>query len=314
MVFMILVVILEIHFQSQTVSILEGLKDQDTKIEFRTYFTDKVRQGKFKHIMALFQNVYGNIRVKNYDPLEDSLKAKKDLITKADTFVMEINGNVKKLDKIHEKAIAEGILSLLNWKKKKVYFLVGHGEGLITNRSKEGYSDLYKELVSNRYIVKNVNLLNGEFKDIPNVLVINNPQYELLAHEVEMIGRYIEKGMSLVVLSEALKPIDRINELTSNFGLKFESNYLFLHPKDPRVKLIGQDVAVVDELGKHEINNSIAEQSSLTLLFPQSRSIKISMKNRKMFQVSKLASSQKTSFAINRVNNVGDFKKKLLVT
>ena len=59
--------------------------------------------------MALFQNVYGNIRVKNYDPLEDSLKAKKDLITKADTFVMEINGNVKKLDKINEKAIAEGI-------------------------------------------------------------------------------------------------------------------------------------------------------------------------------------------------------------
>ena len=35
------------------------------------------------------------------------------------------------------------------------------------------------------------------------------------------------------------------------------------------------------------------------------------MKNRKMFQVSKLASSQKTSFAINRVNNVGDFKKKV---
>ena len=89
---------------------------------------------------------------------------------------------------------------------------------------------------------------------------------------MEIIGRYIEKGMSLVVLSEALKPIDRINELSSNFGLKFESNYLFLHPKDPRVKLIGQDVAVVDELGKHEINNSIAEQSSLTLLFPQSRS------------------------------------------
>ena len=95
-----------------------------------------------------------------------------------------------------------------------------------------------------------MNLLNGEFKDIPNVLVINNPQYELLEHEVEIIEDYIEKGMSLVVLSEALKPIDRINELSSNFGLKFESNYLFLHPKDPRVKLIGQDVAVVDELGK----------------------------------------------------------------
>ena len=104
---------------SQTVSILEGLKDQDTKIEFRTYFTDKVRQGKFKHIMALFQNVYGNIRVKNYDPLEDSLKAKKDPATKADTCYGN-KWNAKKLDKIHEKAIAEGIGRLIG--RKKVLF------------------------------------------------------------------------------------------------------------------------------------------------------------------------------------------------
>ncbi len=155
-----------------------------------------------------------------------------------------------------------------------------------------------------------MNLLNGEFSDIPNVLVINNPQYELSAHEVKIIEDYIEKGMSLVILSEALKPIGRLNELSSKFGMRFESNYLFLHPKDPRVKLIGQDVAVVDKLGKHEINHSIAEQSSLTLLFPQSRSINIAEKNRKMFQVSDIASSHQSSFAINRVNNLKDFKKK----
>ncbi len=295
---------------SQTVSIVEGLKNQDSKVEFRTYFTDKARQTKFRNLIALFQAVYGNIRVKNFDPVEDSLKAKKDLITKADTFVIEINGKVKKVDRVSEKIIAESLLSLVNWKKKKVYFLVGHGEGLVTNRGKEGYSDLYAELVSNRYIVKSVNLLNGEFSDIPDILIINNPQYELSAHEVEMIGGYIERGMSLVVLSEALKPIGRLNELTSKFGLKFESNYLFLHPKDPRVKLIGQDVAVVDELGKHEINQSITEQSSLTLLFPQSRSINMSVKNRKMFQVFDIASSHQSSFAINRVNNLEDFKKK----
>jgi hypothetical protein len=142
-------------------------------------------------------------------------------------------------------------------------------------------------------------------------LIINNPQYEISNREIEIIESYVDNGMSLMVLGEALKPISALNKLTKKYGLEFENNYLFLHPKDPRVKLIGQDVSVIDSLSSHEINQSINKQSSLTILFPQTRSISILNKNKKMFQVYEIASSRKSSFAIYNVKNILEFKKKL---
>ena len=141
-------------------------------------------------------------------------------------------------------------------------------------------------------------------------MVINNPKYDIPKKEIDIISSYLDDGMSLVVLSEALRPVGAINELLKNFGLEFQDNYLFLHPKDPRVKLLGQDVAVVDDLGSHEISQIIKAQSMPTILMPQSRSIKPSIRNKRMFRSSAIALSKNASLAINRVRDLDDFKKK----
>ena len=106
----------------QTTSILNQIKSKNEIINIRSYFTDHKKEKKFRSLINLMRLENSDLRVTYLDPIDNSLEARKDLITKANAVVVQISDRTKKVDNPNEKTISEALLSLLNWKKKKIFF------------------------------------------------------------------------------------------------------------------------------------------------------------------------------------------------
>ncbi|MGH7800873.1 MAG: GldG family protein [Thermodesulfobacteriota bacterium] len=262
----------------QTVKVLNNL---DKEIEVLAFFKEVgVDRKEFQDLINEYKRKSDKIKVQFVDPDKEPGLSKKYEVNEYGTVVLANGGQSVKIkleDLISggivdnsEEEITNALIKLSQAIKKTVFFLAGHGERDIQNRTEpEGYGSLKHALEGESYDVKDFVLLTD--KSIPkenSILVIAGPKKPLIEKEIEAIKKYINNGGKAVFMIEP-RSAENLVSLLRIYGFDLKNDIII----DPSSKLVGGvDIApIVAEYPSHDITNDFR----FATLFPYSRSVNV---------------------------------------
>src|SRR5229473_3778553 len=188
-------------------------------------------------------------------------------ITRADIAVLESGKQETRITSASEQELTNALIRVTKDEKKTVYFLTGHAEHLLEDRSKEGYSFLKEALERQGYTVRSLSLY--ESKTIPtkaSVLVLAGPQKPVSPAEQVRLADYVRTGGRLLLL---LDPGSRagLESTLEAWGLRTDNRTVL----DTQT-ILGGDLTmpVVNTYGSHEITQDLGQ---VFTIFPLARPI-----------------------------------------
>lgn len=210
----------------QSIKIIKGL---DTEIKLRAFITAE-QEGVFNNIFEKYA-YYNKEKVKKefIDVHRQPLVAQKHNIKRPGTIIIESGTRSEKVENLSgpgdpklEHKITNAILQALKGGKKKIYFITGHGERLISDTKRTGYSQIKEVLTSGRYEVEE--LLLADKKEIPKdteLLVIAAPKSNFMEHERKMLSDFLlKRGGNALIMVEP-NSTKTLQPLLKKFGVKW---------------------------------------------------------------------------------------------
>src|SRR5664280_965520 len=208
------------------------------------------------------------------DPEANPAKAQQYKITQDGSVVLILQGRQEVLTSPTEQDFANALVRLMNPGSRVVYFLAGHGERDIQNPADKAYTRARTVLESKNYTVKSLNLL-AENKIPADALsiIIDGPTQPVSSQEMSILGAYVAKGGSLIVMEDSLlvsnagKPVDPLLKyLTTTWGITIQ-NDLVIDPSSSQII-----VAVENAYGTHPITDKLQSQNMVSF-FPTACSL-----------------------------------------
>ncbi|MCX7821963.1 MAG: GldG family protein [Syntrophobacterales bacterium] len=253
----------------QSKKILEGLTQE---VKIIGFFGDDESKSKAQDLFENYRYVSKLISYEFVDPDRNPELAKKYEIKTYGTAVLEGYGRKETVTSLSEESITNALLKLTRAEKKKIYFVVGHGEHSIEDFGKEGYSTARSSLEKDNYIVEK--LVIAEKREIPEdaaVVVIAGPKKDLLPEEIQTIERYLRKGGRLVVMLDPYHD-GGLKNLLGSFGFELSEDMIV----DKLSRIFGGSplMPVVTQYGIHTITNNF----NVLTFYPEARSIKEAQK------------------------------------
>ncbi len=281
----------KIHSLSpQSIKVLKNIRKDVTIKAF-------MREGREKEKLAELLDLYAyhskKIHPEIIDPDRHPGEAKQYNVTNYGTLVFLCGDKREKILQSTEEAITNAIVKVTQKNKKIIYFLTGDGEKDINNSGKNGYSQAKKALEDKNYEVKTI--LLSRSKEVPKnaaVLIIADPQAELLQHELTAIRSYLKRGGHLLVMINPYTAVGLVN-LLKDYGLIIGNDMIV--DKLSRVLGGGYLMPVVIKYGDHPITRNF----NMMTFYPTARSVQV-MKGKKAetdFKLTILAKTSKESWA-----------------
>ncbi len=257
----------KIHsLSAQSVNILKNIREDVTIKAF-------MREGKEKEDVAELLDLYAyhskRIHPEIIDPDRHPGVAKQYDIRNYGTLVFLCGDRKEKILQSTEEAITNALIKVTQKKKKRIYFLTGHGEKDLKDTGKTGYSQVKKSLEDKNYEIKT--LLLSRNKGVPkdaDLLVIADPQVELLQHELTAIREYLRRGGNLLALINPYTSVGLVN-LLKDFGFIIGNDMIV--DKLSRVLGGGYLMPVVATYGTHPITRNF----NMMTFYPTARSVQI---------------------------------------
>jgi ABC-type uncharacterized transport system involved in gliding motility auxiliary subunit len=247
----------------QTIRILKGLRQPITISAF-------YRQGDpgYQGIRDLLQEYrYGSRRVKTQliDPDVSPAVARQYGVTGEATTIVEGAGQKEEVYAAGEQEITRAILKLTRPRKKKVYFVQGHGEHDIDSGEGDGYSTASGALASLNYEVDKL-LLPGK-EQIPgdcDVLVVAGPRTQFDPREIEAIKAYLYRGGKALVMVDPDPQGISLAEILELWGVKPLPDVVV----EPSLNLFGDAASVtVMDFAMHDITRPFLRGRALLAVF-----------------------------------------------
>jgi ABC-type uncharacterized transport system involved in gliding motility auxiliary subunit len=190
-----------------------------------------------------------------------------------------------------EQDFTSAILKLTSEKKKKIYFLDGHGEHDIDGYDDTSYGELKKNILAENYEVSKL-LLAGQAL-VPsdcNVLVVAGPKKPLLPQEEDAIARYLEKGGKAIIMVDPT-PWPSLADLLKKWGIQVNDDIIL----DALAKTYLGDpsIPVTIKYGYHIIT---APLTRIMTFFPMARSLTPDIGSRADVDVTKLVETSDDSW------------------
>ncbi|MEI6069202.1 MAG: GldG family protein [Methylococcaceae bacterium] len=137
------------------------------------------------------------------DPDFEPEKASELNIGPEGIILVEYQGRTEKLTFLDESSLTNALLQLANANERWVSFLTGHGERSPDGIANFDLGDFGKELARRKINTQTLNLATlPAIPDNAALLVIAAPKVPLLASEMTIIQRYIQRGGNLLVLTD----------------------------------------------------------------------------------------------------------------
>lgn len=177
-----------------------------------------------KHIQKEFVDVDKDpLSVRKYD-----IKQPGVILVESDTRTARIEGLSGAADPRMEEKLTNGIIQVEKGEKKKIYFVNGHGEHLIADATREGYTGMRDILAAGRFNVEDLNLVEKDA--IPadaEILVIAGPRKDFINHEITELEAYLRRGGKLLVMLEP-DSTKTIQPLLSKYGVVWKEKKAIL--------------------------------------------------------------------------------------
>src|SRR3989441_729944 len=249
----------------QTARLLRELP-REVKVTVFTSDQSPIRLA-YRDLIDSYQAHTAKLMVEFVDPEKKPGVARQYGITRPDTAVLESGKQETRITSASEQELTNALIRVTKDEKKTVYFLSGHAEHSLEDRSKEGYSFLKEALERQGYTVRSLSLY--ESKTIPpnaSVLVLGGPQKPVSPEEQLLLADHIRTGGRLLVL---LDPGSRagLDSTLAAWGLQADNRTVL----DTQT-ILGGDLTmpVVNTYGPHEITLDLGQ---VFTMFPHSRPV-----------------------------------------
>src|SRR3989338_5853020 len=181
------------------------LKQLSGPVNITVYATEQdARLGDIRKIIrdfiSLYQRYKTDINLVFIDPGKEAEKTRAARIQLNGEMVLEYAGRSEHLTQINEQIVTSTLLRLAHSRDQSVMYLDGHGERKLDGIANHDLGALFgAKLKQNGFRLNSLNLALAQ--EVPNnvsVLVITQPQLDLMRGEVDKLLRYVERGGNLL--------------------------------------------------------------------------------------------------------------------
>ncbi|MFZ2541302.1 MAG: GldG family protein [Gallionella sp.] len=204
---------------------VEVLRQLSGPVNITVYATKQdARLGDIRKIIrdffSLYQRYKADINLVFIDPSEEADHARAANIQLNGEMVFEYAGRSEHLTQINEQIVTSTLLRLAHTRDQTVMYLDGHGERKLDGIANHDLGTLFgAKLKQNGFHLSSLNLaLAQEVPNNANVLVITQPQLDLMPGEVDKLLRYVNRGGNLLWLIDA-EPLHGLERLAENLDL-----------------------------------------------------------------------------------------------
>jgi ABC-type uncharacterized transport system involved in gliding motility auxiliary subunit len=200
---------------------IEVLKQLTGPVNITVYATEQdARLGDIRKIirefLSLYQRYKTDINLTFIDPEKESDKAREARIQLNGELIVEYAGRSEHLTQINEQIVTSTLLRLAHTNNQTVMYLDGHGERKLDGIANYDLGTLFgAKLKQNGFRLSSLNLaLAQEVPNNCNVLVITQPQLDLMPGEIDKLLNYLDRGGNLLWLidAEPLHGLERVAE------------------------------------------------------------------------------------------------------
>jgi ABC-type uncharacterized transport system involved in gliding motility auxiliary subunit len=217
--------------------------------------------------VALYQRVKPDIRLKFVDPVEQPKATREASIQANGEMVISYQGRSEHLTTLNEQALTNLLMRLARNHERLVMFLDGHGERSLIGVANHDLGDFGKQLQLKGFKLNSLNLAIAQ--DVPknmSLLVITQPQVDLIAGEVAKLKRYVDSGGNLLWLIDP-EPLHGLQPLAELLGLTLTPGTVI----DPAAQQL--NVPPTWALGASYGIHPVLRNFNLTTVFPFARQI-----------------------------------------
>ncbi|MDO8812059.1 MAG: Gldg family protein [Gallionella sp.] len=200
---------------------VEVLKQMSGPVNITVYATEQdVRLGDIRKIirnfMSLYQRYKPDIKLEFIDPEKEPEKTRAARVQLNGELVVEYAGRSEHLTQLNEQVLTGTLLRLAHTRDQLVMYLDGHGERKLDGIANHDLGSLFgAKLKQNGFRISSLNLaLAQEVPRNASMLVVTQPQVDLLPGEVDKLLRYVDLGGNLLWLvdAEPLRGLERLAE------------------------------------------------------------------------------------------------------
>ncbi len=157
-----------------------------------------------REFVGLYQRYKSDITLTFVDPVKEPEAMRKAAVRANGEMVVEFGGRNEHLTVLNEQSLTSALLRLAHSKNQLIMYLDGHGERKLDGIGNSDLGEFGKKLQQNGFHVASLNLaLAQEVPANASVLVITQPQINVLPGEVDKLLRYINGGGNVLWLLDA---------------------------------------------------------------------------------------------------------------
>ncbi len=173
-----------------------------------------------REFLSLYQRYKPDLKLVFIDPEKEPEKTREARIQLNGELVVEYAGRSEHLTQINEQTLTSALLRLAHTRSQTVMYLDGHGERKLDGRANHELGTLFgAKLKQNGFKINSLNLsIAQDVPDNTSVLVITQPQVDLMPGEIDKLLRYVDRGGNLLWLVDA-EPMHGLERLTEKLGL-----------------------------------------------------------------------------------------------
>jgi ABC-type uncharacterized transport system involved in gliding motility auxiliary subunit len=235
----------------------------------------------------------GKLEVRMVDVDREPAVADRFAVTSVPMIVVERGARKEELYRIEEQEVTSAILKVSRRNKKRIYFLVGHGEHDPSAVGDDSYSMVRRGLEELNYEVKTLNL--AAQGNVPNdcaVLVVGGPKKPLLPQEEKSLAGYLSRGGKALVLIDP-DPSPDLSNIVKPWGLQGKKGVVV----EPSLNIFGDAASVaVQRFGSHDIVRPFTGGRTFLTFFVMARALKRTEKTPQDMTVTELFSTSADSW------------------
>jgi len=220
-----------------------------------------------RDFVALYQRYKPDISLTFIDPVKQPEEARKVNIHVNGEMLVEYGGKREHLTMLNEQALTSVLLRLAHTKNQLLMYLDGHGERNLEGIANHDLGEFGKRLQQNGFRLNSLNLTLAQ--DVPNnasMLIITQPQIDLLPGEIDKILRYITNGGNLLWLVDA-EPLHGLERLAEKLDIILTPGIVI----DPAAEEM--NIPATWALGAGYPPHAITQNFNLITAFPFARAI-----------------------------------------
>ena len=203
---------------------VDTLKQLHSAVNITMYASkNDAELGDIEHVVrdfiGLYQRYKNDISLTFVDPVKEPDAMRKAEIRANREMVVEYGGRSEHLTLLNEQSLTSALLRLAHTTNQKLMYVDGHGERKLDGIANYDLGEFGKKLKLNGFQISSLNLALAQ--DVPSngsVLVITQPQIDLLPGEVDKILRYVDGGGNLLWLLDA-EPLHGLERLAAKLGI-----------------------------------------------------------------------------------------------